>query len=142
MQTLDATSVDRVELDKLTAAVSDMPADSVLRAAISKIACAVESGTQAVVATALEQITPAKAARMLGVSRVHLYKLLDAGAMPFVHVGRDRRILVGNLLGYMVERERNAADFAKRMSRADADDAAAVRHLAGITEEDARRLGL
>jgi excisionase family DNA binding protein len=46
-------------------------------------------------------LTPSKAAAILGVSRTHLYKILDAGVLPFHVVGeRDRRISMSDVNEY------------------------------------------
>ena len=43
---------------------------------------------------------------VLGVSRAHLYKVLDAGALPFTVVGnRDRRISMSDLRDYVAKAE-------------------------------------
>lgn len=72
-------------------------------------------------------LTPAEAAGMLGLSRTHLYKVLDSGALVFHVIGeRDRRILATDLLAYR-----------DRMFNAQRETA---RALAGGTSEDDRVL--
>jgi excisionase family DNA binding protein len=45
------------------------------------------------------------AAATLAVSRSTLYRLLDAGELPSVTVGRSRRITRASLVAYVAERE-------------------------------------
>jgi len=57
------------------------------------------------------QLTTQRAANLLGVSRPHLIKLLESGALPYHKVGSHRRIYLKDLLAYQKRRdvERKAA---------------------------------
>ncbi|WP_019011213.1 helix-turn-helix domain-containing protein [Deinococcus aquatilis] len=74
--------------------------------------------TLALVATE-ETVTPARAARLLGVSRPHLVNtLLRTGQLPFRMVGKHHRIAMNDLLAYQQERDqrRAAADALSQLS--------------------------
>ncbi len=74
--------------------------------------------TVALVATE-EEVTPARAARLLGVSRPHVVNaLLQTGELPYRMVGKHHRIAMTDLLAYQAEHARRhaAADDLSRLS--------------------------
>lgn len=58
-----------------------------------------------------QQLTTQRAADLLGVSRPHLIKLVEAGMLPYHKAGSHRRIYLKDLLAYQKRRdaERKAA---------------------------------
>ena len=50
-------------------------------------------------------VSPAEAARLLGVSRTRLYEELGSGSIPSFHLGRRRLIRIAALEAWMSARE-------------------------------------
>lgn len=66
-----------------------------------------------------EEVTPARAAKLLGISRPHLVNtLLRTGQLPYRMVGRHHRIAMADLLAYQraQEERQRAADDLTRLS--------------------------
>jgi excisionase family DNA binding protein len=61
-------------------------------------------------------LTPNQAADRLGMSRTHLYKLLDRGEIMSYRVGRDRRIQLNDLLAFESKRQRDRRELAERIA--------------------------
>lgn len=68
------------------------------------------------------QLTTVEGARMLGVSRQFLIKLLERGDIPHHMVGTHRRIYVRDLLAYKAKRDSNRREILDDLSRAEAED--------------------
>jgi excisionase family DNA binding protein len=77
-------------------------------------------------------MTPNQAAERLGMSRSHLYKLLDRGEIMFHRVGRDRRIRVRDLLDFEAQRQRDRRELAERFARQNETRAAVIDELADL----------
>lgn len=68
------------------------------------------------------QLTTVEGARMLGVSRQFLIKLLERGDIPHHMVGTHRRIYVRDLLAYKAKRDSNRRKILDDLTRAEAQD--------------------
>jgi excisionase family DNA binding protein len=68
------------------------------------------------------QLTTVEGARMLGVSRQFLIKLLERGDIPHHMVGTHRRIYVRDLLAYKAKRDSNRRKILDDLTRAEAED--------------------
>ncbi|QLG13472.1 helix-turn-helix domain-containing protein (plasmid) [Deinococcus sp. D7000] len=77
------------------------------------------AGHTVALVTTEEEVTPARAARLLGVSRPHVVNaLLQTGALPYRMVGKHHRIAMMDVLAYQAERDQRhaAADALSRLS--------------------------
>ena len=67
-------------------------------------------------------VTTVEGARMLGVSRQFLIKLIDSGEIPHYMVGTHRRIYVRDLLAYKAKRDAHRRCVLDELTRAEAAD--------------------
>jgi excisionase family DNA binding protein len=141
MVTLQASSVSRPELEKLDDFIAHAGEQSPLTEALSDLASSVREGADVVVIQVHAEVSPAEACEWLRMSRPHLDKLLDAGVLPHHRVGRDRRIRVRDLEGFMTRREQERRKLAETFADADRNRRNLVRRLAGVDDESAVRLG-
>jgi excisionase family DNA binding protein len=89
----------------------DVPGEllAMLRAVVEQLS----AGNGVSVASLHAELTTVEAAEMLGVSRPHLVKLLEQGAMPHRMVGSHRRVRLVDVLAYrdrQDEQSRRALD--------------------------------
>lgn len=77
-------------------------------------------------------LTPSQVAARLGMSRTHLYKLLDRGEIPSYRVGRDRRISLRDVCAFEEQRHHDSRELAERFARADQTRAGAIDEIAGL----------
>lgn len=68
------------------------------------------------------QLTTVEGARMLGVSRQFLIKLLERGDISHHMVGTHRRIYVRDLLAYKAKRDSNRRKILDELTRAESED--------------------
>src|SRR5450755_3188146 len=113
MKLLSASEVTAEDLAAVDSAIASMPADSPVAEALQRVSAGVRSGQDVLVAVG-DDLTPAQAAKMLRLSRTHLYKLMDAGVLPFVRVGRDRRLNTADLFAFEQQRQAQQVELAER----------------------------
>lgn len=103
--TVAANTTDTETLSVLDDAAQSLP-EGAVRSALESFTETLRSGRDIIMAGADDTVTPNQAAQVLGVSRAHLYKVLDSGALPFSVVGtRDRRISMADLRSYVARAE-------------------------------------
>lgn len=79
-------------------------------------------GQSVAITQAGAQLTTVEGARMLGVSRQFLIKLLERGDLPHHMVGTHRRIYVRDLLAYKARRDSNRRKVLDDLTRAEAEE--------------------
>ena len=130
MQTIETSNITAEQLDALDAYAQNAGAE--LRDALLSLARCVRDGAKLAVVDGTETFTPNEAAKYLGMSRTHLYKLLDRGEIPFDHVGRDRRIRMHDLLDFESRRRRDRHELAERFASQQKTHAGAINEVADL----------
>lgn len=95
--------------------------DSVFRL-LKEIARNMQLGRAVVLIPENQQLTTQRAADLLGISRPHLIKRLEAGELPYHKAGSHRRIYLRDLLDYQKRRNAERRAALDRMAK-DAFDA-------------------
>jgi len=81
---------------------------------VSRIVKAKASGQGVIITHGFEEVTPAEAAVMLGMSRPQVRRLMSRGMLPFRMVGTHHRIRVSDLQAFdQAERERQGKAMAE-----------------------------
>ncbi|ATG50097.1 DNA-binding protein [Brachybacterium vulturis] len=124
MKTISNTPMPASQLDQLEELAHAAPAE--LHDVLNSLVASLREGDEIVAVDPQKAITPSQAAKHLGMSRTHLYKLLDNGTIEFHRVGRDRRIFLRDLKQFAVQRDTERRDLAERFSSQDRDRSAAV----------------
>lgn len=101
--TLSASAVPEAELSQLDVLQRSLPQESPLRYALAQMTEDLRHGSDVVLARQDESVSTTEAARVLGVSRPHLYKVLDSGALAFTLAGTHRRVRLGDLQNYLAQ---------------------------------------
>lgn len=130
MKTLETAKIPADQLDELDQFATT--AGPELRDVLMSLSRCVREGDEVVIIDGSKTVTPSQAAERLGMSRTHLYKLLDRGEIVFHRVGRDRRIRVHDLLQFEEQRQRDRRDLAERFAHQHQTAAAATDEIADL----------
>jgi len=124
MDRINRKPVPSAQIDQLEQLKVALPAE--MREALHALAPSLRDRDDIIAFDAADTITPSQAAKKLRMSRTHLYKLLDDGAIPFHRVRRDRRILRSDFVEFIQHRDAERRDLAERFaSRQQIEDEAA-----------------
>ena len=89
---------------------------------LAKLIAGLSEGQSVAIVQNDAQLTTVEGARMLGVSRQFLIKLLERGDIPHHMVGTHRRIYVRDLLAYKAKRDSNRRKILDDLTRAEAEE--------------------
>jgi excisionase family DNA binding protein len=130
MKAISNTPMPGPQIDQLEELADAMPAE--LRDVLNSLAESLREGDDVVAFDPQQTLTPAQAAKRLGMSRTHLYKLLDNGTVASHRVGRDRRIVIRDLMQFAAERDSERRNLAERFAFQDRDRSAAIEEVADL----------
>jgi len=131
MKTLDTSKLSPALLAALEQYASTSAEPELRDLLLSLIRC-VREGDEIVVIDSDQTVTPSQAAERLGMSRTHLYKLLDRGEIVFHRVGRDRRIRLEDLVTFEQQRQRDRRELAERFAHQSQTTDAAIAEIADL----------
>jgi excisionase family DNA binding protein len=131
MQTIETSNIPSDQLDALEHYAVTSAGPEVRDVLLSLTRC-VREGADFAILDGSAVLTPNQAAERLGMSRTHLYQLLDRGEIVFHRVGRDRRIRVPDLLDFEARRQRDRRELAERFAHQQQTRAAAVDEVAKL----------
>lgn len=129
MQTIDTANIPVDQLDALEQ-YARTRAGSELRDVLLALSRCVRDGAEFAVIDGSAVLTPRQCADRLGMSRTHLYKLLDRGEIVSHRVGRDRRVRLSDLLEFEAQRQRDRLELAERFAHQHTTRAAAIEEIA------------
>lgn len=89
--------------------------------ALRTIVLGMAAGQTMTLMPAERMLTTQQAADILQVSRPHLVKLIDEGAIPYEYVGRHRRVAARDVMEYRETRSSMRRDTLRELSQISAD---------------------
>ena len=131
MQTLPNHELTPEQLDEIQSFAQSQASPGVRDLLLNIIASA-RNGDEIVFIDDAKSCTPSEAAKQIGMSRTHLYKLLDRGEIPFYLVGRHRRIRVRDLVEFEKKRHNDRLELAERFARQHETAVSADDEIAGL----------
>lgn len=114
MEPITTTAIPTSQLDALDEYADTAPVQ--LQELLQRLAHHLRAGDDIVACDSDAALTPNQAAKLLRMSRTHLYKLLDDGVIPSYRVGRDRRIRVTSLIEFDEARAHDQRELAERFA--------------------------
>ncbi|AXN46759.1 Helix-turn-helix domain protein [Mycobacterium marinum] len=103
-----------------------------MRDLLQSVIDCVRAGDDLAAVSPLTALRPSQAAERLGMSRTHLYKLLDQGEIVSHRVGRDRRILLSDLIVFEERRQLDRRELAERFASQSKTHEGAIDELADL----------
>lgn len=115
MKTIPTSGIPAEQLDALDEFAATDVGPEIRDLLLSVIDC-VRAGDDLTAVSPHTVLSPVQAAERLGMSRTHLYKLLDRGEIMSHRVGRDRRIRLRDLISFEELRQRDRRELAERFA--------------------------
>lgn len=131
MKTFETAQIPSDQLDELEH-FAESKIGPELRAVLLSVSRCAREDDELIVSGDSETVTPNQAADLLGMSRTHLYKLLDRGEIMFHRVGRDRRIRLRDLSAFEAQRDGDRRELAERFAHQRKTAAAATDEIADL----------
>lgn len=125
---LSATQVESNDLDALRQFAGNLE-ESELRDLLLGLTSHVENGDDVALLDSEAELTPSQLSKRLNMSRTHLYKLLDNGALPSHRVGRDRRVKFSDVVEFEQRRQQDRHELAERLASPATTRAGAMKEL-------------
>ena len=130
MKTISTTPMPESQIDQLESVAETLPDE--LRHLLTSLAKSLREGDDIVAVGDDVTLSPQHAAKKLGMSRTHLYKLLDKGVIPSHRVGRDRRIAGKDLFAFAARRDADRRELAERFAHQNETRTGAVEEIADL----------
>ena len=130
MHTIDTSRVPAEQFDQLERAAAEISPE--MRDVIRALSESVRAGAEIAAFESNATLTPNEVAARLGMSRAHLYKLLDRGEIAFDRVGRARRIPIVEVVKFEHRRQRDRRELAERFASQQQTHHAAIDELADL----------
>jgi len=127
--TIETANIPAAQLDALEE-FAHTSAGPELRDVLLALSRAARDGAQLSVVDVKAMLTSNQAAEWLGMSRTHLYKLLDRGEIALHGDGPDRRIRVSDLIAFEAQRQRDRRELAERLADQERTRAGAIDEVA------------
>lgn len=131
MQTLPTSKITPEQLEEIHDFAQSDASPSV-RDLLIELISSIRDGDEIIIADKNKSLTPSEAAKELGMSRTHLYKLLDSQQILSYPVGRHRRIHVKDLVEFKKQRHNSRLELAERFARQNETAAAADEEIANL----------
>lgn len=131
MKTIDTASIPSDQLEALER-YARTSAGPELRDVLLAVSHCAREGVEFAIVDDMAVLTPSQAAERLGMSRTHLYKLLDRGEIVSHRVGRDRRIRMRDLIAFDEQRQRDRRELAERFATQQRTRAGAIDEIADL----------
>ncbi|GAA2830724.1 excisionase family DNA-binding protein [Kribbella solani] len=131
MKTFETAKIPSEQLDALEQ-FAESETGPELRAVLLSLSHYAREADALIVGDNTATVTPTQAAERLGMSRTHLYKLLDRGEIASHRVGRDRRIRLRDLAAFDAQRDRDRSELAERFAHQHKTTADAANEIADL----------